>query len=207
MSGVVKAEDRPLDFSLVQGRSKGRAGIVKVGRGGGVIQTDCSLELGKQVVMVRQRGGETGRVQLVAEPRQGLQKKGYYLLSWQSVFSPDNLLSLLAFLQTELGVVTRDPRIAAMSVEHVGPVRYRFETGRFEVVNENLEQARQNDKAIENLRSFSEMMKETGFGGLGVIPTRSSSRGQGSKQEKKPDLFGLDPDEMEKMGLGFLNDK
>ena len=140
------ATESKFKFNVVQGKTRGRARVVKLKGSVALILSDRVLKVGKHMMMVPAAGGGivggTTKVQVHATVERGDDEKQGYVLRLLHAQCPSGLDVLLTFLQEELGLVTRNPAVAEAVNGQSGPVTFRFDTKNFEMGGSKLEAER-----------------------------------------------------------------
>ena len=144
MERPVQNASSHFQFTVIQGKIRGRARIVKLKGSAALIVADRVLATGKHLMLVRATAGDghhTNRlVQLHATVERGDDEKCGYVLRLLHAQCPAGLDVLLTFLQEELGLVTQNPAVADAVGGPSGPVTFRFDTRNFEMGGARLQE-------------------------------------------------------------------
>lgn len=129
--------DSQFHYTVIQGKTRGRAKVVKTKGSAALVVVDRVLKVGKHLMLVRATDGEgahTNRlVQLHAMVEKGDDQKRGYVLRLLHAQCPAGLDVLVTYLQQEMGIVTQDPAVINAIAEQTGPVTFRFDTNNFEM--------------------------------------------------------------------------
>ncbi len=139
-------------YTVIQGKTRGRARVVKLKDSAALIVADRILKTGKHLMLVRatdSSGPVNNRlVQLHATVERGDDEKRGYVLRLLHAQCPAGLDVLLTFLQEELGLVTRSRAVAEAVNGQSGPVTFRFDTKNFEMGGSKIEEERDEPRPV-----------------------------------------------------------
>jgi len=140
-------------FTVIQGKTRARARLVKLQDAVALIVSDRILTIGKRLLLVRaatesDRPKTNRLVQVHATVEKGDDEKRGYVLRLLHAQCPAGLDVLLAFLQKELGLAKQDPELAEAADGESGPVTYRFDSRSFEMGGANLKEERNEPRPV-----------------------------------------------------------
>ncbi len=141
--------DSQFHFTVIQGKIRGRARVVKIKGAAALVVVDRVLKVGKHLMLVRATGGDgahTNRlVQLHGMVEKGDDEKRGYVVRFLHAQCPAGLDVLVTFLQQEMGIMTGNPAVVDAISEQSGPVTFRFDTNNFEMGGESIRAAERDD--------------------------------------------------------------
>ena len=186
------------DYTVIQGRTRARARLVKIAAGAALIVTDRPLAVSKHLMFTKAAGADSGKtnrlVQIQGKVEKGDEKKLGYVVRLLHAQCPAGLEVLLTFLQQELGVVTQNPAVAEAVNGQSGPVTFRFDTQNFEMGGAPIEEERDEPQPVFRATPIARRVPlAADVANRAVVETESRRA-----QQELPSLEG-DPDEFVSM--------
>ncbi len=185
-------------YTVVQGRIRARARLVKITGAAALILTDRPLAISKHLMFTKAAGAESGKtnrlVQIHGKVEKGDEKKLGYVVRLLHAQCPAGLEVLLTFLQKELGIMTQNPAVAEAVNGQSGPVTFRFDTQNFEMGGASIEEERDEPQPVYRATPIARRVPMVEDVANRTVVEAESRRAQ----QELPSLEG-DPDELVSM--------